>query len=165
MFLQSEKLKKHFIAQPTFVVRQPTFVVQGLFRSYVVDNDGIGHTIQFAAEDWWISDINSCHYQKTTTMFIFTLEDSIILQIDFEVVNLRFIDSLKEKNIFLQPSILFYQLVFLQAGNRQYVVRSHCKQAFVPVKMFYFVKVDNILSVDTEEVLLFQHGLDIFQCL
>jgi CRP-like cAMP-binding protein len=76
--------KKQFIAQPGFIVRQRTFVVQGAFRSYVVDGDGIEHTIQFAVEDWWISDINSYQYQKPATMFIVALEDSIILQIDYE---------------------------------------------------------------------------------
>jgi CRP-like cAMP-binding protein len=76
--------KKQFIIQPDFVVKHRNFVAQGAFRSYVIDRDGIDHTIQFAVEDWWISDINSYQYQKPATMFVVALEDSTILQVSFE---------------------------------------------------------------------------------
>src|SRR5690348_3980159 len=55
----------------------------------------------------------------------------------------------------LQPPVLFYQPVFLQAGNRQHIVGGHCKQAFVAVEMFYFVEVDDILAMYAQELLLF----------
>ncbi|QEC77506.1 Crp/Fnr family transcriptional regulator [Mucilaginibacter ginsenosidivorax] len=87
-FLAGFKLKKvkkkQFIIQPDFIAKHRTYILQGAFRSYVVDNEGIEHTIQFAIEDWWISDINSFLYQKPATMFVVALEDSIVLQIDFE---------------------------------------------------------------------------------
>ncbi|HWB28469.1 MAG TPA: Crp/Fnr family transcriptional regulator [Chitinophagaceae bacterium] len=76
--------KKQFIIQPGFTVKHRNFVLQGAFRSYVIDKDGIEHTIQFAVEDWWISDINSYQYQRPATMFAVALEDSIILQVSFE---------------------------------------------------------------------------------
>jgi CRP-like cAMP-binding protein len=76
--------KKQFIIQPDFTAKHRSFVLQGAFRSYVIDQDGIDHTIQFAVEEWWISDINSYVYQKPATMFVVALEDSIILQIDHE---------------------------------------------------------------------------------
>lgn len=76
--------KKQFIIQPNFIARHRTYVLQGAFMSYVVDQDGVDHTIQFAVEDWWVSDYNSYTYQKPATMFVVALEDSTILQIDFE---------------------------------------------------------------------------------
>ncbi len=76
--------KKQFIIQPDFVARHRTFVIKGALRSYVIDKDGTDHTIQFALEDWWVSDYNSYTYQKPATMFVTALEDSVILQIDFE---------------------------------------------------------------------------------
>jgi len=76
--------KKQFVIQPEFTAKYRTFVLQGSFRSYVIDQDGVDHTIQFAVEDWWISDINSYLYQKPATMFVVALEDSTVLQIDFE---------------------------------------------------------------------------------
>jgi CRP-like cAMP-binding protein len=87
-FLTSFKLlkvkKRQFIVQPEFVARHRFFVVQGSFRAYVIGDEGQEHTIQFAIDDWWISDYNSYVFQQPASMFIMALEDSIILQIDFE---------------------------------------------------------------------------------
>lgn len=47
------QLKKHqFIIQPTFTAEHRTYVLQGALRSYVIDQEGIEHTVQFALEDW-----------------------------------------------------------------------------------------------------------------
>lgn len=76
--------KKQFIIQPDFPAKYRTFVLKGALRSFVIDHDGVEHTIQFALEDWWISDINSYLYQKPATMFVVAIEDSEVLQIDYE---------------------------------------------------------------------------------
>jgi CRP-like cAMP-binding protein len=76
--------KKQFLIQPDFTDKHRNFVLQGALRSYVIDQEGIDRTIQFAIEDWWISDLNSYTYQKPATMFVVALEDSLILQIDHE---------------------------------------------------------------------------------
>jgi len=76
--------KRQFIIQPNFTVRHKNYVVEGAFRAYVVDDKGQDHTIAFAIEDWWISDYKSYILQKPATMFVVALEDSLILQIDYE---------------------------------------------------------------------------------
>ncbi|XZF12783.1 Crp/Fnr family transcriptional regulator [Chitinophagaceae bacterium MMS25-I14] len=83
-FRQKQVKKKQFIIQPDFVTRHRNYVLDGAFRSYVIGNDGIEQTIQFAINDWWISDINSYFYQKPATLFVAALEDSTVMQIDFE---------------------------------------------------------------------------------
>ena len=76
--------KKQFIVQPDFTVKYRSFVLKGAFRSYIIADDGQEHTVQFAIENWWVSDFNSYIYQHPATLFIIALEDSIILQLDFE---------------------------------------------------------------------------------
>ena len=76
--------KRQFIVQPNFVVKNRNFVVKGAFRAYVVDDKGQDCTIAFAIEDWWITDYNSYVLQKPATMFVVALEDSIILEINYE---------------------------------------------------------------------------------
>lgn len=83
-FIVKKIKKKQFIIQPDFTVKYRTYVVEGSFRSYVISEDGTDHTIQFAVDDWWISDINSYITQKPATMFAVALEDSIILQIEHD---------------------------------------------------------------------------------
>jgi CRP-like cAMP-binding protein len=76
--------KKQFIVQPTFTNKHRSFVVKGAFRAYLVADDGQEHTLQFAIENWWVSDFNSYIYQHPATLFIVALEDSVLLQLDFE---------------------------------------------------------------------------------
>ena len=62
---------------------------EGVFRPQVQHNvvradEGQEHTITFAIDDWWITDYNSYIFQQPATMFVVALEDSIILQLDYE---------------------------------------------------------------------------------
>ena len=76
--------KRQFIIQPDFVAKYRSYVVEGAFRAYVVADEGEEHTIQFAIEDWWISDYSSFVFQRPASMFVVALEDSIVMQIDYE---------------------------------------------------------------------------------
>jgi len=76
--------RKQFIIQPEYVAKYRNYVVEGALRAYVTDENGIDNTIQFAVEDWWITDYNSYIYQQPATMFVTAIEDSLILQLDFE---------------------------------------------------------------------------------
>jgi len=83
-FKEKKVKKKQFIILPDAVAKYRSYVVKGAFRSYVIDEEGMEHTIQLAIEDWWISDYNSYILQQPATMFVVALEDSIILQIDHD---------------------------------------------------------------------------------
>ncbi|WP_240432891.1 Crp/Fnr family transcriptional regulator [Taibaiella koreensis] len=83
-FKEKRVKKKQFIILPESIAKYRSYVVKGAFRSYVVDEEGIEHTIQFGIEDWWISDYNSYILQQPATMFVVALEDSIVLQIHYE---------------------------------------------------------------------------------
>ena len=76
--------KRQLIIQPNFITNHRSYVVKGAFRAYVVNDEGHDTTIQFAIEDWWISDYGSFILQQPATMFVVGLEDSVILQIDYE---------------------------------------------------------------------------------
>lgn len=76
--------KRQFIVQPNFITKHRNYVVKGAFRAYVVSDTGQDHTINFAIDEWWITDYNSYIFQQPATMFVVALEDSMILQIDFE---------------------------------------------------------------------------------
>jgi CRP-like cAMP-binding protein len=76
--------KRQYIVQPNFIAKHRHYVVEGAFRAYVVADDGQDHTINFAVDDWWITDYNSYIFQQPATMFVVALEDSTILQLSFE---------------------------------------------------------------------------------
>lgn len=84
-FLKLTKVRKRqFIVQPGFVCKYKSYVVQGTFRSYLIDSEGKEHTLAFAIEDWWISDYSSLIYQEPATLFVEALEDSVLIQIEYE---------------------------------------------------------------------------------
>ncbi len=76
--------KRQFITQPNYIPFSRTYVLSGSFRAYVVNQEGEEFTILLAIEDWWILDYYSYIFQQPATMFIVALEDSKILQIDYE---------------------------------------------------------------------------------
>lgn len=76
--------KKQMIVQPEFTARNRYFVYEGALRAYLICKEGHDHTIQFALEDWWITDYNSYIFQQPATMFVEALEDSKILKIDYD---------------------------------------------------------------------------------
>jgi CRP-like cAMP-binding protein len=84
-FFKFTKVKKRqFIIQPDFVAKYRNYVLEGAFIGYVVADEGQDHIIQLAVEDWWISDYNSYIFQQPATMFVTALENSIILQLDYD---------------------------------------------------------------------------------
>jgi CRP-like cAMP-binding protein len=80
--LHHVKRRQHFL-QPGLLAEHRAYVVQGAFQAYVIDPAGRQHTIQFALEDWWLTDINSYLYRQPATMYIVALEDSTVLQLDY----------------------------------------------------------------------------------
>ena len=82
-YFKESKIKKgQFIVQPEFTARYKNYVLKGAFRAYVIDQKGDDHTISFAIDDWWITDVNSYVYQQPATMFVVALEDSVVMQLE-----------------------------------------------------------------------------------
>jgi CRP-like cAMP-binding protein len=75
--------KRQCIVQPDFTCKYRSYVLKGALRAYLLDNKAQTHTIAFAIEDWWISDLNSYLNQEPATLFVETLEDSVLIQIDY----------------------------------------------------------------------------------
>ena len=76
--------RKEFLLQPGPAAKWRCYVLNGVFRSYVIDEEGRDHTTQIAPEDWWVTDYDSYLSQIPATMFIVAVEDSQVMQIDFE---------------------------------------------------------------------------------
>lgn len=74
--------RRHFILQENEVCRHYSFIVEGCFRMFSVDNKGTEHTIQFAAENDWIADIGSFHSEKPGQLYIEAIEPAVILQLE-----------------------------------------------------------------------------------
>jgi len=82
VFIPKKLLKGEFLLREGDLLKYGAFVCKGFLRSYVIDNKGKEHIIQFAPENWWISDKGAGAEGTKASCFIDAIEDSEILLID-----------------------------------------------------------------------------------
>ncbi len=58
------------------------FVAKGLLRAYTIDEYGKEHLLQFAPENWFISDRSSVLFDEVSEQFIDAVEDSEVILIE-----------------------------------------------------------------------------------
>jgi CRP-like cAMP-binding protein len=73
--------KRQYVLQEGDVCNVFNFVVNGCLRMYKIDEAGTTHIIQFAIEEWWISDMGSFYAMQPSEMNIEAVEDTTVLQI------------------------------------------------------------------------------------
>lgn len=84
VFKERSIKRRQFILNEGDVCTINTFVIKGCFRMYTIDDKGKEHNLQFAIENWWISDIGSFYSDEPSKLYIEALENSLVLQIKKE---------------------------------------------------------------------------------
>lgn len=79
--------KRQFLLNAGEVCQYMIFVERGLLRSFSDDKAGGEHTMQFAMEGWWISDMASFFSRENSNYNIEALEESELLLMSREVMN------------------------------------------------------------------------------
>lgn len=74
--------KGKIILQLGEVCQYTYFVTNGCLRSYVIDDKGKEHILQFAIENWWISEQISFINHEPSMYFIDAVEDTEFVQTD-----------------------------------------------------------------------------------
>lgn len=76
----AKKLKKHqYLLQAGDLIQNDHFVTKGLLKATHTDHDGKEHIMQFAMEDWWITDFQAYFTQTVATLNIDCVEDTEVL--------------------------------------------------------------------------------------
>ena len=100
VFQERKVKKRQFLLSQGDVCTKNSFVVEGCFRMYTLDEKGKEHNPQFATENWWIGDIGSFHSEQPSNLYIEALEHAIILQIKKEDQLKLFVEYPKFNQIF-----------------------------------------------------------------
>lgn len=82
--------KKELLIRPGDTVSTEYFVVSGCLKAYYLDESGDKHIIQFAVEDWWISDFEAFFSGKPAQLFVEAIEDSNLLGINRDALEILY---------------------------------------------------------------------------
>lgn len=105
----SKKLRKHqFLVQEGDPVPYDYYVVKGLLKAYHTDKEGKEHILQFAMEDWWISDYHAYFSQTKATLSIDCIEEVEVLCLSLENRDKLCAELHKVEHFFRKKSNLGY---------------------------------------------------------
>lgn len=88
------------------------FVLDGLLRSYSIDSKGKTHIIQFAPEQWWLSERNGILFNEESEFFLDAIENTraVVLPKDFITESAKIVPCMYELNAsMLNNAIRFMQ--------------------------------------------------------
>lgn len=84
----AKKYRKHqFVIQEGAVVDQEFFVVKGLLKASLFNLEGKEHIVQFAMENWWVSDYEALNNHTPARLNIDCIANSELLCISFKNKN------------------------------------------------------------------------------
>ena len=104
--------KGQIIVSPGDLKSESYFINSGLLRCFSMDEKGKEHIIQFAPENWMITERNSAIFNEASFFYIDAIEDTevVILKNDFFLSITAIVPKILELNILmLQNSIRFMQ--------------------------------------------------------
>ncbi len=78
VLIKKKLRKKQFLIQQGDPVTHEYFVANGGLKAYEVDENGDEHIVQFAIENWWISDFKAFFEGGKATLNIDAIEDSVV---------------------------------------------------------------------------------------
>lgn len=97
--------KKESLQRPGELCRYNYFVVKGLLRMFFIDRKGVERTVQFALENWWMTDCLAYGSAKGSDFYIQAVETTEVMRLDFH---------LQEKLLNEVPSLEKYFRVLYQ---------------------------------------------------
>ncbi|WP_299157151.1 Crp/Fnr family transcriptional regulator [uncultured Tenacibaculum sp.] len=62
-------------------VKYQYYVLSGCLRAFFIDEKGKEHTVQFAVNDWWISDYIGYFSETKSVLTIESIEESVLLRV------------------------------------------------------------------------------------
>ena len=69
------KRKEKFL-EPGEIANRSVFVLEGCMRSYSIDSQGDEHILQFAPQNWWVTDMYSFISSKPSVLYVDAMVDT-----------------------------------------------------------------------------------------
>lgn len=115
--------KRQFIVEQGETAQFENFVVEGCFRCYHTDEKGTEHVIQFAVEEWWITDLHSFLSRASANFSVDAIEPSMLIQFEYDNLQKLYREIPKFERFFR----LIIQNAFIASQKR--IIDSYSKDA------------------------------------
>jgi CRP-like cAMP-binding protein len=100
--------KHQYVVQAGEQAPNDHFVVKGLLKSFYADDTGKTHILQFAMEDWWISDPQAYHHKVAATLNIDCIENTQVFLISIDDREKLCADMKKMEYFFMKKTTAGY---------------------------------------------------------
>ncbi len=77
-------LKNQFLISQGDEAKYEYIILSGVFRVFYLDENGKEHILQFATENWWMSDYIAYFNQKYANMYVVCMEAGEVLSLTLE---------------------------------------------------------------------------------
>lgn len=77
-------LKNQYLVQQGDDAKYEYIIMSGIFRVFYLDEEGKEHIVQFATENWWMSDYIAYFNQKQASMYVVCMEPGEVLCLTLE---------------------------------------------------------------------------------
>ncbi|WP_264553702.1 Crp/Fnr family transcriptional regulator [Flavobacterium sp. N2038] len=74
--------KKEHVLKEGQICNTIYFVVKGCMRQYIINSRGTEQTLQFAIENWWITDYLSYHNHVPSSFYLQAVENTEVIAIE-----------------------------------------------------------------------------------
>lgn len=111
--------KKEYILKEGQVCKNKYFILNGLVRSFYINNKGNENITQFAIENWWVTNMESLISETPSLSSIQTLENTQVLMINKEELEKLYISIPKLERLF--RIITENMLIAIQRRNDVYL--------------------------------------------
>jgi CRP/FNR family transcriptional regulator len=79
-FFTVKKVRKHqYLVQEGDPVKYEYVILKGIFRVFHLDETGKEHIVQFATENWWMTDYISYFNQQPANLHVLCMEEGEVL--------------------------------------------------------------------------------------
>ncbi len=88
------------------------FVIKGCIKSYVLDQTGKEHILQFAPENWMITDLHSLLYEVPATTYLETIEATTVRVVPSTLFSIK--SSVSAEQLLIQNQKLLRNIAVAQ---------------------------------------------------
>lgn len=86
-FITTKKIPKgEYLLQQGHICQHFFFVETGLLRMYALNEDGRENILQFATENWIVSDRGSVYFNEPSSYYIDAVEDTLVVMLDDDFI-------------------------------------------------------------------------------